>query len=696
MKPINVLIILLFSYVFNINMLAQENLNTAKNCFYETKQELTDMLNGYKPLNYEQAIIAVENAYWENQLNTALFSELIDLHVGNIQKLIDVNRNYSKQNFKATFLQTEEQKRENYETALTNWAIYTYMTDTTYFVEQDKLWYNLPLDYSIQDPMGTADWHNTQVANLLFSRQGNCYAQTALFKIFSERLQSQVTICTAPGHIYIRHANEKGIFFNVEPATHTFPGTGSIETLTYTSDEATRNGISLRELDLKQSVALCLVYLAKGYEYKFHTKSDDFLLECAQTTLQHDSLNLNAMLLKAEVLEERIVQKNKSITELQTDKDFAAYEKWITHIHKLGYREMPLEMKNALIAGLQKENFPYIVKDKTPQPYKHLGVKDDRYATLSRGLFEELDYDKPIEQYGRTLFDSKKKKIISFSEIPQLYNQYNFDPVVFAWQIDPLAHEFPMWSPYVAFNDDPIRYADPDGRSAWDKIVGSGIGFLTNIVPGSSGVRDWYEPDDASDYNNALQAADVATMAFSENMTKHGGTAVAVGGAVAAGGLAVSAGSGGALAIGGVPVATAGGALVAAGAATSGVGVLLMANTAGNASGGYDRGNKSSSGNTNNSSKGGTQVNSKTLWKDSNGKGRIDVENPAPNKRPGQIHYQNEKGEKYIYNSTNKKFMEKDSKTGKYTINAPNSVNDLLQNKDIKQAIDKGLKYLGE
>ncbi len=122
-------------------------------------------------------------------------------------------------------------------------------------------------------------------------------------------------------------------------------------------------------------------------------------------------------------------------------------------------------MKNALIAGLRKENFPYMVEDKTPQPYKHLGVKDERYATLSRGFFEEFDFDKPVEQYGRTLFDSKKKKIVSFSEILQLYNEYNFDPVVFAWQIDPLAHKYPMFSPYVGFADNPIMFIDPDGQA---------------------------------------------------------------------------------------------------------------------------------------------------------------------------------------------------------------------------------------
>ena len=61
---------------------------------------------------------------------------------------------------------------------------------------------------------------------------------------------------------------------------------------------------------------------------------------------------------------------------------------------------------------------------------------------------------------------------------------------------------------------------------------------------------------------------------------------------------------------------------------------------------------------------------------------RIDVENPKG--RKGHIHYQ-QGNKKYIYNSKEKKF-----------IGAPNKVNDLLQRKDIQDAIKKGQKYLGE
>ena len=86
---------------------------------------------------------------------------------------------------------------------------------------------------------------------------------------------------------------------------------GSIQTLTYTTREALLNDISMRKLDLKQSIGLSLVYLSKGYEYKNKVKDDEFILTCANTALQHDPKNLNALLLKAQVYEQRVIKKQK-------------------------------------------------------------------------------------------------------------------------------------------------------------------------------------------------------------------------------------------------------------------------------------------------------------------------------------------------------------------------------------------------
>lgn len=81
----------------------------------------------------------------------------------------------------------------------------------------------------------------------------------------------------------------------------------------------------------------------------------------------------------------------------------------------------------------------------------------------------------------------------------------------------------------------------------------------------------------------------------------------------------------------------------------------------------------------------GTKTDSQTLWK-GNGRERIDVENPNPGQRPGQVHYQDNKNNKYLY----------DPKTNSFP-DAPKSVNNMLNDKKFKSAIDKAMtKYLGE
>jgi len=81
----------------------------------------------------------------------------------------------------------------------------------------------------------------------------------------------------------------------------------------------------------------------------------------------------------------------------------------------------------------------------------------------------------------------------------------------------------------------------------------------------------------------------------------------------------------------------------------------------------------------------GVRVDSSTIWK-GQGKERIDVENPNPGQRAGQLHYQDNKGNKYYYDPITQTFPY-----------APKSVNALLQNPLFKKAIDKGMtKYLGE
>jgi hypothetical protein len=298
--------------------------------------------------------------------------------------------------------------------------------------------------------MASNNWENTQVINLNNTKQGNCFALASLFKIFADRLNSDASLCTAPSHIYIRHKDEKGIKYNVELGSKNFPGTGMISAVTYTTNQAIQNGIAQRELNTTQAVALSLVYLAKGYQHKFNNSYDDFILQCAETALQYDSKNLNAQLLKAEYLENKLTVQHKTLTQLQTQTDFKEYQNLIVQLYNEGYREMPLEMKNTLLKLYNKEKIT-----PTNKPIENV--------SLSFGLFNERHETKTTERIGNTLFNTKTKKITSFTKDQILYNNYNFDPVTFAWNIDPLASKLPFASPYAFCLNNPILMFDKDG-----------------------------------------------------------------------------------------------------------------------------------------------------------------------------------------------------------------------------------------
>ncbi len=81
----------------------------------------------------------------------------------------------------------------------------------------------------------------------------------------------------------------------------------------------------------------------------------------------------------------------------------------------------------------------------------------------------------------------------------------------------------------------------------------------------------------------------------------------------------------------------------------------------------------------------GVRTASTTVWK-GKGKERIDVENPNPGQRPGQVHYQDNDNNKYLYDPATNSFQ-----------GAPKKVNDLLKDPKFTDAIRKAMKqYLGE
>lgn len=479
--------IAIFTLLIN-NITVADN-DSTKIYFQQAFMELKSMLEGKQPINFERAVFITENPFWDNKISYEEFQDDISENISIIQLFANANNKSSEQNFKTTIdfsekkfdintlNYTEKEKQEMYLNTLNNFAIFKYITDTIIYYG-DK---HLPFSYAMSDPFGMTDWKNSQVINLLSSpkKEGNCFALVSLFKIFANRLNSEAYICTAPQHIYIQHKDSKGDFYNVELATATHPGDGSIKTLTYTDYEGIANGIALRRLtNDKENISLCLVNLAKAYEHKLNVKDADFMLQCAELALKYDSLNLNAMLLKAQILEEKTLsyankQHITDINKLKLDKNinntFKKLELQLVQLNELGYHQMPLYMQQMILAGLQrKENEKIVVQDKTPNPFpslKNVSPEDKRYSTLSRGVFEEVHEKKQFEQYGRFTIDTQKKKITKLLDSTNF--QCLIDPVVFAWNVDPLASKYAGWSPYNAFNNNPIYYIDPTGGTVF-------------------------------------------------------------------------------------------------------------------------------------------------------------------------------------------------------------------------------------
>ncbi|MDE7312394.1 MAG: hypothetical protein K2N87_12375 [Eubacterium sp.] len=86
----------------------------------------------------------------------------------------------------------------------------------------------------------------------------------------------------------------------------------------------------------------------------------------------------------------------------------------------------------------------------------------------------------------------------------------------------------------------------------------------------------------------------------------------------------------------------------------------------------------------------GTQTNSNTIWQIGKTE-RIDVENPKPGARRGNVHYHEPDNSKHYYDIEGKYF--KDANTGE---RSSDSIQELLNNKQFQEKMNRALTYLGE
>src|SRR5690606_32818102 len=131
-----------------------------------------------------------------------------------------------------------------------------------------------------------------------------------------------------------------------------------------------RNGLYMEALTQKQSIALCLVDLAHGYQHRYGMEDGTFVLQCVEKALQYYPNYSNALLLKSEVikgvlnqlaLQKKYAETKEELAKLegQYQQAFSHYEQLIGKIHDLGYRDMPDEMYLDWLASIREHRDEY-------------------------------------------------------------------------------------------------------------------------------------------------------------------------------------------------------------------------------------------------------------------------------------------------------------------------------------------------
>jgi hypothetical protein len=526
------LMVTMIHFLFHANILFASNNDSLTNQYYQQAYgQISNMLNGKSTLRFEDAIFEIENAYHNNQLSKTEYTSTIDFHTKRIFQLAIANESRIKNvsvNTNPDGRESCSQKEieERNQEVLLNWAIYTYLTDTTFWKQGNMYVAQYPMQYAKDDPYGNEKWENTMVTNLILTENenhsGNCFSLSALYYIFSMRLQSNACLSTAPQHIFIQHKGFDRNYYNVEIPTKSFPRAGSIKAYTYTTHEAVTNGIALKRLSEKEAVALCLVYLAKSYERKLRIMNEElrmknFDLQCADLVLKYDSTNLNALLLKEQVLEEKIKNNLANKTNevgYESENEITNLIGVVSKLHKYGYEPMPTTMQELLIAEtLDTKHFEKSTKKTSP--FQEIDTKQN-YYTLSKNKFPELHETKNTYNIGMVSLNLETSTIAFDNTIELAVN--NTDPVLFALSIDPLAEKFSSMSPYNAMNNDPVNMIDPDGKE-FQFAQGTSNRFISQFYLALQYLRENGQADIVDKLDKSAEIITVSEVSGIENVS---------------------------------------------------------------------------------------------------------------------------------------------------------------------------------
>lgn len=230
-----------------------------------------------------------------------------------------------------------------------------------------------PFNYDFEDVFGHKDITNLFVSKLLATKKGNCNSMPYLYKILAEELGVEANLALAPNHVYIKHQIKSDGWYNTELTSGIFPQDSWLMASGYIHLDAIKNGVFMKALSNKESLALCLFDLAQAYNRNFPENDGEFVLKTINRALEVYPNFAKVLILKAETHKaqfEKLMDKQnltstnpENIKKAQQDPKakelMELMTKEYTHIYELGYRQMPEEMYLDWLVSLKTEREKY-------------------------------------------------------------------------------------------------------------------------------------------------------------------------------------------------------------------------------------------------------------------------------------------------------------------------------------------------
>ncbi|KXH84899.1 hypothetical protein [Chryseobacterium kwangjuense] len=330
-------------FIITLFVLLCNFVKAQENRFYDDAfLTIDNMLTNKQAYSFKTAVLSVEEAYYQGKLDTAEVSRKIEFMANFAKKIIE-NRDL-------TYEEKDKATVSKYA------AIFSVICqETPIIMNNDTLQYKA-FSYDFNDVFGHKDLSNLFVSKLVNTQKGNCNSLPYLYKILAEEIGADASLALAPNHIYIKH-NIKSIgWYNTELTSGIFPQDAWLMASGFIHLDAIQNGVYMKALTDRESLALCLVDLANAYNRSFPENDGSFALKCAMRALQIHPFLVTALILQAETHK----QQYQKLANDPKGKDLISLlNKEYNYIHKIGYRNMPEGMYLEWLVSLRTERKRY-------------------------------------------------------------------------------------------------------------------------------------------------------------------------------------------------------------------------------------------------------------------------------------------------------------------------------------------------